>query len=108
GDGASFNGFLAHFHEDAEETLTPQEKKSLADVLAAYVPKVTHHKGKTIAAMKFVKEWKMEDLEPQLAKVGHGRNFERGQAMFEQAAQCIACHKFGNEGGAVGPDLTAV
>jgi len=77
-------------------------------VLAGYVPKATHHKGKTITAMKFVKEWTMADLEPALPKVSHGRNFERGQAMFEQAAQCIACHRFGNEGGSVGPDLTAV
>jgi putative heme-binding domain-containing protein len=108
GDGASFNNFIAHLHEDAEETLTPEERKSLADVLAAYVPKAAHHKGKTIAGLKFVKEWTMADLEPSLDEVGHGRNFERGQAMFEQGAQCIACHRFGNEGGSVGPDLTAV
>ena len=25
-----------------------------------------------------------------------------------EAAQCVLCHKFGNDGGAVGPDLTAV
>jgi putative heme-binding domain-containing protein len=107
-DGASFNGFIAHLHEDAVEPLTPQEQKSLADVLAAFAPKVTHHKGKTISAMKFVKEWKMADLEPALAQVGHRRNFERGQAMFEQGGQCIACHRFGTEGGSVGPELTAV
>ena len=107
-DGASFNNFLAHFHDDAEETLTPQEHKSLADVLAGYMPKVTARKGKAVGSMKFVKDWKMSDLEPSLDQVGHGRNFERGQAMYEQAAQCIACHKFGNEGGSVGPELTAV
>lgn len=107
-DGASFNNFLAHFHDDAEETLTPQEHKSLADVLAGYMPKVTARKGKAVGSMKFVKDWKMSDLEPSLDQVGHGRNFERGQAMYEQAAQCIACHRFGNEGGSVGPELTAV
>ena len=47
----------------------------------------------------------MSDLEPLLEKVGHGRNFEKGKAAFT-AAQCILCHKFGNEGGAVGPELT--
>ena len=108
GDGASFNGFVSHLHEDAEETLTPDERKSLADVLAAYVPKIRKNKGKKVTDLKFVKEWKMDDLEKDLPQVSHGRNFERGQAMFEQGAQCIACHRFGNEGGSVGPDLTAV
>ena len=36
-NGASFNNFVKHLHEDAEKSLTPDEAKSLADVLAAYV-----------------------------------------------------------------------
>src|SRR3984957_16282166 len=49
----------------------------------------------------------MADIEPDLDKVGHGRNFAQGQdALF--AVQCLMCHRMGNEGGAVGPDLTAV
>jgi putative heme-binding domain-containing protein len=109
GDGASFHNFIAHLHDDAEETLTPQEHKSLKDVLAAFVAKPGKpRKGKAAGPTKFVKEWKMADLEPVLAQASHGRNFERGQALFEDAAQCLACHKFGSEGGSVGPDLTAV
>jgi putative heme-binding domain-containing protein len=34
------------------------------------------------------------------------RNFESGRKMFGSAA-CFACHRFGNEGGMTGPDLTA-
>lgn len=34
-----------------------------------------------------------------------GRDFERGRAMF-QALACTACHRFGDVGGGVGPDLT--
>ena len=36
-----------------------------------------------------------------------GRNFERGRQLYSTVA-CAACHRFGNEGGSVGPDLTAV
>ena len=106
-DGASFNNFLARFHEDARNTLTPQETRSLADVLAGYVPPNSRRHVGPARARPFVKEWKMSDLEPLLPQVGHARNFDRGKAVFEEA-QCLACHKFGNEGGAVGPDLTAV
>jgi putative heme-binding domain-containing protein len=49
----------------------------------------------------------MTDLEPALDQVGKSRNFARGKANFE-AAQCLACHRFANEGGSAGPDLTAV
>ena len=54
-----------------------------------------------------VKDWKMTDLEPDLNQVGHGRNFKQGQdAVY--AAQCLMCHRVGEEGGSVGPELTAV
>ena len=48
----------------------------------------------------------MADLEPALAQVSQGRNFEDGKAAFNDA-QCFMCHRFGNEGGSIGPELTA-
>lgn len=106
GDGASYPNFIAHFHSDAQQTLAPEERPALADVLAAYTPPAPKVK-KPAKARAMVKEWKMADLEPVLAQVEKGRDFKRGKDVFE-AAQCLACHRFGNEGGAVGPDLTAV
>jgi len=49
----------------------------------------------------------MADLEPLLADVGKGRNFARGRDAYE-VAQCNLCHRVGNAGGSVGPDLTAI
>ena len=107
-DGASFPRFIASFHADAVKTLSPAEEKSLAEVLAAYVPpEAQRPRGQQPKPRAFVKNWTMADLEPSLDAVGKGRNFRRGKEVFE-AAQCLACHKFGNEGGATGPDLTAV
>jgi putative heme-binding domain-containing protein len=34
-----------------------------------------------------------------------GRSFEHGQRTFA-AARCIVCHRYGEDGGATGPDLT--
>ena len=49
----------------------------------------------------------MTDILPDLDEVGHGRNFAQGQdAAF--AVQCLMCHRMGEEGGSVGPELTAV
>jgi putative heme-binding domain-containing protein len=105
-DGASFPKFLGNFHAQAKATLTPEESLALADVLAAYVP--PGQKAKAPARKRsFVKEWKMEDLLPALDEVAKDRSFERGKEVYE-SAQCAQCHKFGNEGGSVGAELTAV
>ncbi len=104
-DGASFNGFLKNFHADARKTLSAEETASLEPVLTAFTTPGKPKKAATQRAV--VKNWKMADLEPELGQVSKGRNFQRGKDMYE-IGQCAQCHKFGNEGGAVGPDLTAV
>ena len=49
----------------------------------------------------------MDDIQPLLGKVDKGRNFNKGRDAY-LVGQCIKCHRFGTEGGAVGPELTAV
>jgi putative heme-binding domain-containing protein len=39
------------------------------------------------------------------AKLATGRDFEHGKRAFA-AARCVVCHRFGDDGGATGPDLT--
>ncbi len=56
---------------------------------------------------QFVRDWKMEDLLPLLGNVKTDRSIESGKATFKQAG-CGQCHRFGGEGGSVGPDLTGV
>ena len=56
----------------------------------------------------FVKEWKLDELTPVVEKgLKSKRDFDRGRTLFGQA-QCFACHRFDNEGGAQGPDLTGI
>ena len=51
-------------------------------------------------------EWTLDVLS-QAAQTGlRHRNFENGRKMFGVTA-CFACHRFGNEGGMTGPDLTS-
>ena len=105
GDGASYANFLKNFLKEYVANMAPGEVKELTPILVAIDAKSTE----TVASKvrPFVKEWKMDDLEPQLAKASSGRNFEKGKAAFADA-QCAKCHRFVDYGGAVGPDLTAV
>jgi putative heme-binding domain-containing protein len=102
-DGAWVDKYLREFHRDAVATLNTEERRQLAPLLSAPL-----QKSQQIPATnrKFQRAWTMAELLPGLDKVSIGRNFERGrQAMAD--AQCLACHRFGNDGGAIGPELTA-
>lgn len=102
-DGASFPKFIAYFKKDAVNTLTDSERTALADIILAEPGTIP----KPVPQRPFVKDWTLQDLEPLLERVGKGRSFQKGKDAFA-AAQCSECHRFGNEGGAIGQELTAI
>jgi putative heme-binding domain-containing protein/uncharacterized protein (TIGR03067 family) len=99
--GASFRGFLRIMKTDAVATLTAKEKEELKPILdtnlapAAVVAK----------PRPFVKKWTVAELAPVVEKNLTRRDFDRGRKLFGEA-KCFACHRFDNEGGSTGPDLT--
>jgi len=104
--GASFDLFIGEIKTNALSTMTEEEKLAIKDVLDAK----PEAKAPTFTAkpMQFVKAWTLEELSKSLGVGLEGnRNFANGRNMFG-AATCFACHRFNNEGGAVGPDLTSV
>jgi putative heme-binding domain-containing protein len=102
--GASLKNFIKHVREDAEQSLTDSEKKELASILDHRAASAA---TKVMIPRQFVRNWQMADLLPELKEVTHGRNFARGKAAFD-SVQCAVCHKFKDEGGSIGPDLTGV
>jgi len=103
GHGASFPKFLANFRKQALMTLTPEEQGDLADIIAG-VPVAARPAP---AQRSFVKDWQLGDLLPAISGPNGRRSFANGQKVFAEA-QCLACHRFGSEGGSVGPDITAI
>ncbi len=104
--GASFALFIGEIKDDALKTMTEDEKLAIKDVLDAK-PEIKAPSF-TMKPMTFVKAWTLAELEKSLGVGLEGnRNFQNGRNMFG-AATCFACHRFNNEGGAVGPDLTSV
>jgi putative heme-binding domain-containing protein len=105
GDGASYANFMKNFFKEATANLSDAERKELAPLLQSIdKASIVTYETKT---RPVVKEWKTAEILPTLDHVTHGRNFEKGRQAYLDC-QCIKCHRFGNEGGAVGPDLTAV
>jgi putative heme-binding domain-containing protein len=89
--GASFSKFIEFIRNDSLDKKA--EKKSAIELSGAMFV------GRTPTM------WTLEELS-DAAKTGmKGRNFDNGRRMFAATA-CFACHRFGNEGGMTGPDLT--
>ena len=104
--GASFDKFIEFVRTDAVATLTDDEKTALADVLARKAERksVVENLGDVFAG-RTPTNWTLDELSAAAKNGLRGRNHERGRKMFGAAA-CFACHRFGNEGGMTGPDLT--
>lgn len=103
--GASFSNFIKEIKKDSIARLSEDRKKALADIINAQP--VTKNPLTSNRNLKFVKNWTMEDLTPLLGSGLEGnRNFKNGREMFA-AATCYACHRFNQEGGGIGPDLTS-
>ncbi len=105
--GASFNKFIEFIKNDALASLNEQEKKDLAPLLnkKTIVQSPAEVMAEAMIGRTFVKNWELEELSQSLPSGLKGRNFKVGRKMFA-AAGCYACHRFGNQGGMNGPDLT--
>ncbi len=105
GDGSSFANYTKHIFAEATANLSDAERKELAPLLASIdQASVVNYVTK---ARPPIKEYKTAEILPMLDQLDHGRNFDKGRQAYLDC-QCIKCHRFGNEGGAVGPDLTAI
>jgi putative heme-binding domain-containing protein len=104
-DGGSLLTYLTNIRREAAETLTDAERAKLGPLLdAALLPPI---KPAEVKPHNFVREWTTAELLPLVERLAPPRSLERGREVFT-AAGCIACHRYANEGGAVGPDLNAV
>ncbi|MDB5296560.1 MAG: putative heme-binding protein [Phycisphaerales bacterium] len=107
--GASFSAFIGMIRTDAEASLTDAERQQLKPVLDQKPVKQSPLEALSagLQGRQKVKDWTVDDLASKAEQSMKGRSYERGRQMIG-ATGCFACHRFGNEGGMVGPDLTAV
>ncbi len=103
--GASFGLFVANMKKDALANLSKDEAVALKAIIEAKPDSKTPQF--TFTPRGFVQAWKVSDFD-DVINVGleGGRSFSNGRQMFG-AGTCFACHRFKQEGGAIGPDLTS-
>jgi putative heme-binding domain-containing protein len=105
--GASFDKFLEFIRTDAVASLSPEEKSALQPVLERKPEKKSPLAAlaTVLAGRTNVTDWKLDVLASVAERAMKKRDYDNGRKMFG-AAGCFACHRFGNEGGMTGPDLT--
>lgn len=105
--GASFEKFIEFIRKDAVAALTDAQKSSMAELLAKKPEKKSalENLGAIFAGRPTTK-WTLEELSAAAQTDMKHRDFKNGRKMFA-AAGCYACHRFDNQGGMTGPDLTS-
>jgi putative heme-binding domain-containing protein len=105
--GRTFFSSIQNVRRELMASLTPEERVALAPVLNA-TNRVAQF---TPPPARFVKDWKLADLEPRLGEVGKGRSFEGARAAL-LSAQCVLCHRVSNDpsfpNSVIGPELIGV
>ena len=102
--GRSFAGYIRAIRKDAIAQLETKDVELLAGLLADFpafdLSKLPKPKGPPVT-------WTVDSAMKLFATDLRGRDFENGKKMYS-AGFCIACHRFGGEGGHSGPDLGSV
>jgi putative heme-binding domain-containing protein len=103
--GYLFRGFIETMRKDALASVPDADERAKLALLAT--PKALAINPESIRPPKGPgKAYTVDELTALATKVQSGRNFVRGRELFTAAA-CQVCHRLGDEGGGVGPDLTA-
>ncbi len=105
--GASFEKFIEFIRNDAVASLNEEQKESLKEVLAKKPEKKSalENLGEIFAGRP-EKQWTLEELSQAASSDLKQRDYANGRKMFA-ASGCYACHRFQNQGGMTGPDLTS-
>ena len=103
--GNSLRGFMANIRRSAIDNLSDSEKAALKPILDA--KPVAQAPSAPLADRPFVKDWTLDELAPAVETGLKDRDYDRGRVLFA-AAKCFACHRYNDEGGGLGPDLSGV
>ncbi len=101
--GESLPHYLAHMRKAAVSQINEAEKDEFSALLND--DPVNRMVFAGAARRTFVKSWTVRDFDRDLSQGLRRAHLENGRRLFSEA-NCQACHRFGAEGRAIGPDLT--
>jgi putative heme-binding domain-containing protein len=100
--GNSYKKFLMNSSDDAYANTNDVERFHLEAIGARKAAPIPTDLPKPTGPGK---AYTVDEILAKTSEGLKGRDFENGRKMYA-AARCVVCHRFGNDGGATGPDLT--
>ena len=104
GLNSRFISTLQSLRQSAVETLGDEEQEALEEIIE---DRRFLTAGDEEPDRGFVRAWRVADFLPRLEQVESGRSYRNGKSAYE-AGECARCHRFGDQGGTTGPDITTV
>ncbi len=105
--GASFAKFIEFIRTDAVASLSDEHREAMAELLARKPEKKSALENLgAIFAGRPENNWTLDELSAACKTDLKKRDFVNGRKMFA-ASGCYACHRFRDQGGMTGPDLTS-
>lgn len=101
--GLSLTKYIERMGEDALKQIPSENQEPFASMLK----RSTAEESAPATQRPFVREWKLADLKSVDGIAIQIGDEKTGRKLFAEV-RCFACHRFQNEGGGVGPDLTTV
>jgi putative heme-binding domain-containing protein len=97
---------LRDIRKDFSDALTDAERDALREAMAPTSAPAFTMPAIDWSKYRYGQSWKLQDFSPE--DLARGGSMEQGREVYA-AAQCIQCHRFGNDpGGTMGPDLGSI
>ncbi len=102
--GESYAGFIVDLRKQTLATCTSEEREWIEKLDTGAPPNPFANLPKINGPGR---EWTIDEVVKLAEGALEGRDKSRGKDLF-RASLCASCHRFGNEGGAAGPDLSSL
>jgi putative heme-binding domain-containing protein len=89
------------------KSLDSFSEENMQAVFASYPQEVKPGVDSLLAKLREVQAGRLKRLQEMESRIPDG-DLEKGRTLFFGKAICWTCHKVGNEGGKLGPDLTSI
>jgi putative heme-binding domain-containing protein len=96
---------MRHIRVNVFKSLSDSDREELKTEIARLSLPLT--KPEPTPQLPIIQRWKMADLLPELPQAEKPRSKDSARRALA-AATCLKCHRIGDDGGLVGPDLTNV
>ena len=106
--GKLVDATLRHLQEDTLASLADQERHQLKTRIEKLKAPLPVDAEPVLPPRAFVRNWSVDELLPAVTSVTATKTSREAGTKALAAASCLRCHRIGNRGSQIGPDLSAI